>query len=128
MCNIIFLPVHDPKAKLVHLCAKAESCLKKQEKLLILVPDQTVHNFIDELLWRLPPSSFLPHPSSYLQIAQEIGEADTVFNLAPAALLKTHNISKIFEFEDHTTKERLQLSKQKYEAYRDAHFPISIES
>lgn len=122
--NITFFPVKDTPSKLTKLCRVAEYHLQQKEPLLILAPDKASLDFLDKLLWS--SENFLPHPTSLLMISMELqSHFSTVFNLRPSALLE--EVKTIYEFEDHTSSEKLQLSKQRYQTYRDRNFPIIVE-
>jgi DNA polymerase IIIc chi subunit len=126
--NIVFFPVKDTPSKLSKLCRLAQHHLEKKEPLLLLVPDKNSFDFLDKLLWSTPADSFLPHPSPYLAISLDLdAHFSSVFNLRPVPLLDS-TVKTVFEFEDHTSSEKLQLSKHRYQAYRDQNFPIIIEA
>lgn len=122
--NITFFPVKDTLSKLAKLCRVAEHHLEQKEPLLLLVPDKASLDFLDKLLWS--SENFLPHPTALLMISLELqSHFSTVFNLRPSALLE--EVKTVYEFEDHTSSEKLQLSKQRYQIYRDRNFPIIVE-
>jgi len=122
--NIVFFPVKDTPFKLSRLCRIAEQHLHQKEPLLLLVPDKAAFDFLDKLLWT--GETFLPHPTALLTISLELlAHFPTVFNLRPSALLE--DVKTLYEFEDHTSSEKLQLSKHRYQTYRDRNFPISVE-
>ena len=128
MSIVLFFPVKETKAKLLKICEIANLHVQKKEKLIILVPDQIAFEFVDELLWKLPEEGFLPHPNTFLSIQLEATEgASSLFNLTPVAFLQKDYFKKIYEFEDYTSSEKLQLSKQRYQMYRNAGYPISID-
>ena len=126
--NIVFFTVKDTPSKLTKLYRISEQHLMQKEPLLLLAFDKNSFDFLDKLLWSSPPESFLPHPSSFLAISQEVlPHFPTIFNLRPTPLLEAAGIKTIYEFEDHTSSEKFQLSKQRYQNYRDGHFPIVVE-
>jgi DNA polymerase-3 subunit chi len=124
--SVVFFIVKDVNAKLRKIATVAQEYLEKKEPLLILVPDKAALEFVDELLWKLPEEGFLPHPTKLLQIDTEARETTALFNLKATAYLDKPYAHTIFEFEDYTSTEKLQLSKQRYAAYRDAHYAISL--
>lgn len=127
MPNIIFYPVKDTATKLLRICETAARHLLQKEPLLILAPDAAAVNFIDELLWRLPEESFIPHPTNLISIALEpVHDGSFLFNLRPIAYTQKFFFKTIYELEDHTSSERLQLSKARYSSYREAELPISF--
>ncbi len=129
MSNVLFFPVKGNDAKLLKICKVATLHVQRKEKLIILVSDQIAFDFVDELLWRLPEEGFLPHPNPFLTIETEPnGEASALFNLQPLAFLKNNSFKKIYELEDYTSSEKLRLSKQRYQMYRNAGYPITVEA
>ena len=124
--NVVFFSVKDVNAKLRKIVSVAQEYLEKREPLLILVPDKAALEFVDELLWRMPEEGFLPHPTTLIQIDTEGRETTALFNLKPLPYLEKPYVHTIFELEDYTSTEKLQLSKQRYAAYRDAHYAISL--
>jgi DNA polymerase IIIc chi subunit len=126
--NITFFPVKETAAKLIQLSRVAQRHLEQKEPLLFLVPDKNSFDFLDKLLWSCPVESFLPHPTQLLAISLEIEpHFPSIFNLRPAALIEG-SVKTIYEFEDHTSSEKFQLSKQRYQVYRDQNLPIIIEA
>lgn len=121
--NIIFFPVKDTSSKLTKLCRIAQSHLAQKEPLLFLVPDKASYDFLDKLFWS--SDNFLPHPTDFLAISTEPLPFASIFNLRPSALLE--GAKTVYEFEDHTSAEKLQLSKHRYQTYRDQNFPIIVE-
>jgi DNA polymerase IIIc chi subunit len=122
--NIVFFPVKDTSSKLTKLCRIAHHHLVQKEPLLFLVPDKAAHDFLDKLFWSL--DNFLPHPTNLLTISTELLPFSSVFNLRPSALLE--GAKTVYEFEDHTSAEKFQLSKHRYQTYRDQNFPIIVEN
>ncbi|HUD02201.1 MAG TPA: DNA polymerase III subunit chi [Rhabdochlamydiaceae bacterium] len=122
--NITFFPVKDTPSKLSKLCRIASQHMSQKEPLLFLVPDKAAFDFLDKLLWSY--EYFLPHPTPLLTISMELLSFPSVFNLRPSALEGT--IKTVYEFEDHTSAEKFQLSKHRYQTYRDQNFPIIIEN
>src|SRR3569832_38825 len=122
--NIIFFLVKDTPTKLARLCKLAQHHVEQKEPLMLLVPDKASFDFLDKLLWSSPPESFLPHPTALLTISLEFDlHFPSVFNLRPVPLLET-NPRTVYEFEDHTSSEKFQLSKHRYQTYRDQNLPI----
>lgn len=120
--NIIFFPVKDTASKLNKLCRIAQDHLAQKEPLLFLVPDKTSYDFLDKLFWS--SDNFLPHPT-LLTISTELLPCCSVFNLRPSPLME--GAKTVYEFEDHTSAEKFQLSKHRYQTYRDQNFPIIVE-
>jgi DNA polymerase IIIc chi subunit len=127
MSNIIFLIAKETSFKLLKICEIAKLLIEKKEPLLILVPDTAALHFVSDLLWRHPEEAFLPHPTSLLSIATEaLEDGHNLFNLRPTAYTEKFLFKTIYEFEDYTSSERLQLSKVRYQSYRDLGLAISL--
>lgn len=128
MTTVIFIPVKTTAAKLIALHQTAQKYFQNKDPLLFLAADQTSYDFVDRLLWAAPPESFLPHPTPLLSISTALVSGfSAIFNLRPVSL-EEPDIKTILEFEDHTSSEKLQLSKHRYQFYRERHFPIVISS
>ncbi|HNA62491.1 MAG TPA: DNA polymerase III subunit chi [Rhabdochlamydiaceae bacterium] len=123
MTTVIFIPIKETQTKLIKLQEIAQKQLWEKHPLFFLAADKPSIDFLDKLLWS--GENFLPHPTPFLKIGLELDpHYTTVFNLRPSAMTALERIKTIFEFEDHTSSERLQLSKQRYQTYRDQNFRI----
>jgi DNA polymerase IIIc chi subunit len=127
LISVIFIPIKETQTKLIKLQEIAQRQLWEKHPLFFLAADKASVDFLDKLFWS--GENFLPHPTPLLKIGLELDpHHTTIFNLRPSAITETGRIKTIFEFEDNTTSEKSQLSKQKYHYYRDLNLPISIES
>jgi DNA polymerase IIIc chi subunit len=129
--EIFFTTVHDAQAKLKAITHLATLHFKKKEKLLILVADKAALYFVDQLLWRFPEESFLPHTSSenpseeeLIVISQKNIACFATLNLCPYPCFSEAKI--VYELEDLTSADREKLAKERYQAYRDAKHPINL--
>jgi DNA polymerase IIIc chi subunit len=95
---------------------------------LILAEDEKAVLYVDELLWKFPSTSFLPHVSSdketsaFIAITRSrinINQAKFAFNLCPTPLL-IEGIRLIYDFEDLTSPLKQQLSAIRFDAYKKA--------
>ena len=119
--------VKETASKLSKICEIAKLHLEKKEPLLILVPDSAALDFASNLLWRHPEEAFLPHPTHLLTIATEAKEdGHSLLNLRPIPYTEKFFFKTIYELEDYTSSERLQLSKARYQHYRDLGLSISL--
>ncbi|KKL09215.1 hypothetical protein LCGC14_2568050, partial [marine sediment metagenome] len=108
---------------------------ERKEHLLIQVQDDTALKFVDELLWKTPKESFLPHSisddytSDYIVITKSknnLNKAKYLFNLSPD-LIDFNPIYKIiYDFDDYTSPKKQEKSKKRFEVYRQA--GLKIES
>ncbi len=120
------ITVKTPQEKVVKICELAADHLSQKTPLYILVADQKSFDFVDKILWEKPPSSFLPHPSSLLQIVFQAEALDACYiNLKPEPLLLNNFFKTIYEFEDLSSAEKKERFKSHYSAYKESGFSIS---
>ncbi len=128
--RVVFFQVKDPAAKLQKIVETAQTHFEKNEPFLIVVEDSKALSFVDELLWKLPATSFLPHVATddpttervvITKQKQNINNAKAVFNLCPTPLLIEGPFRIIYEFEDLTSSAKKQLSNARFDAYKQAH-------
>jgi DNA polymerase IIIc chi subunit len=131
--RVVFFQVSENAAKLNRIVETAHFHFEKKEHLLILVEDEKSQKFVDELLWKLPSTSFLPHsisdtPSNdrivISKVKKNINEARVAFNLCSTSLLIEDSFRIIYEFEDLTAPNKKNLSSQRFDSYKQAGFLI----
>ncbi|HSX13244.1 MAG TPA: DNA polymerase III subunit chi [Chlamydiales bacterium] len=137
MNRVIFFHVRDAASKLKWICQTTREHFEKQEPFLILVEDIKSQEFVDDLLWRLPETSFLPHVVSdeptndFIAITKtknNVNQARVAFNLCSTPLLIDSPFRIIYEFEDLTNPNKSKLSSIRFDAYKAAHFLIEAKS
>lgn len=131
--RVIFFLVKEVKAKIQKITQVAHFHFSKREHLLLSVQDATALKFLDELLWKEPEVSFLPHtisdsPASELIILtmqkKNLNNSKYLFNLCPTPLLFETEAKIIYELEDATSPNKHLLSQQRMQAYKAAKYPI----
>lgn len=131
--RVIFFQVNDNSSKLKRIIEMAHFHFEKKEPFLIMVEDEKSQNFVDELLWKQPSTSFLPHLASDIQttelvaitkVKNNVNSARAAFNLCPTSLLIEGPFRIIYEFEDLSAPSKKNLSSQRYDAYKQAGFFI----
>ncbi len=131
--RVIFFQVREIAAKLKMISATAQSHFDKKEHFLILVEDAKAQEFVDELLWKTPETSFLPHVASdekthelisITKTKNNVNDAKVAFNLCSTPLLITPPFRLIYELEDLTHPNKNKLSSLRFDAYKAAHFLI----
>ncbi len=131
--RVIFFQVQTNAGKLSKIAEMAHFHFSIPEPLLIFVEDEKSEKFVDELLWKQPATSFLPHTVSDSSIKdfivitktkQNLNQAKIAFNLCPTALLLNEPFKIIYEFEDLTAPIKKNLSSQRFDAYKKASFSI----
>jgi DNA polymerase IIIc chi subunit len=130
--RIVFFQVADALSKCKRISETARSHFEKKETLLFFVEDDKALQFVDELLWKFPETSFLPHTASDQKTADRIAvtktktnvnDASFAFNLCPTPLLLPF-FKIIYEFEDLSAPNKKSLSNLRYNAYKQAKMPI----
>jgi DNA polymerase-3 subunit chi len=133
--RIVFFQVDTPLKKVQKIVDTVQSHFEKKEHFLIVVEDSKAQTFLDELLWKEPNTSFLPHvaidhPSSdrvvITKTKKNINQALFVFNLCSTPLFFEGPFKIIYELEDLTTLNKKNLSTLRFDAYKQA--GLAIES
>lgn len=121
--KVYFLRVVDTASKLNGICQITHKHFKNKEAILIAVPSQEAAIYVDQLLWRLPGESFLPHaiantPTQELvaitTTSVNVNQAKIIMNLCPDIPTNVTGYSLIYDLLDltHPTKEQLSLNRQ----------------
>jgi len=131
--RVAFFLVRDNATKLQKIAEAAHTHFEKKEPFLILVEDERSQQFVDELLWKLPETSFLPHvvadePTTdriaICKSKKNVNSARIAFNLCPTPLLIEGPFRIIYEFEDLSSQTKKNLSSLRFDAYKQAGFLI----
>jgi len=131
--KVIFYQIHNTKIKLIKIIQNAMYHFERKEKLLIQVQDDLSLKFTDELLWKLPKESFLPHIVSEEQCddfivitksAQNINNANYLFNLCQDLVNINQSFKIIYDFDDYTSNHKQYKSQKRFEIYKNANFLI----
>ncbi|MBX7065907.1 MAG: DNA polymerase III subunit chi [Parachlamydiales bacterium] len=131
--RVIFFQVNENGNKLKKILETAQLHFVKKEPILFFVEEEKSEKFVDELLWKQPAASFLPHVASdgptndFVAITKSknnVNQAKIAFNLCPTALLLNETFKIIYEFEDLTAPVKKNLSSQRFDAYKKAGFFI----
>lgn len=129
LTKVCFIRVTDNASKLQKLCTVIHDHFVRKDRVLIVVPSVEVAKYIDQLLWRMPEESFVPHaiangPSRELVAIttslSNVNGASTLVNLLPNIHPNTGPVEVIYELLDMTSKEKEGISRGKQDAYRSA--------
>lgn len=135
--RVIFFQVKDAASKFKRICEAAASHFEKKEPFIIFVEDEKAAGFVDELLWKMPPTGFLPHVISDALVSEwivitkakaNINQAKAAFNLCSTPLLIEGPFRTIYEFEDLTSPNKNKFSSLRFDAYKSAHFSIEARA
>ncbi|NGX56108.1 MAG: DNA polymerase III subunit chi [Candidatus Anoxychlamydiales bacterium] len=131
--KVIFFFVKDIKTKLLRIIQTSLKHFESKEKLLIKVQDEASLKYVDELLWKEPKESFLPHVISekknddfiVLTKSQDnLNESYYLFNLCQDTIDLNASYRVIYDFDDHTNITKKENSKKRYQIYRKLNFDI----
>lgn len=128
----VFFQVFDTSTKFRCITETARSHFLKKESLLFFVEDEKSENFLNELLWKFPETSFLPHaianeivqewtPVAITRSKMNVNNSAFAFNLCPTPLLLP-GFKIIYEFEDLSAPNKKNLSSLRFNAYKNAGF------
>lgn len=133
---IYFWIVRDVQKKLATVCHLAKRHFARKERVLITTPNAQAACFVDELLWKNPPDSFLPHaisleplqaavvityPEAGGQVAN-LNQAQVVINLCPDMSSLAGSVNCVHELHDQTDAAKQLLSDKRFAAYEAAGF------
>lgn len=130
--RIVLLQVNTNQKKIERLYQVLQHHFTQKEHIMLFVPDQKTYLFVDELLWKFPEDSFLPHITSnsktkdlivITQKRENLNQAKFAFNLSPTPLLRK-DFLLIYDFDDRTSPHKKTLSHKKFQAYKEAKWTI----
>lgn len=134
--QIIFYKVKDNTSKIKYICRLCEEAFHFKNRLLITAPHLQAANFLDQLIWKAPIESFIPHvvtdmPSIEwiaisLQNQENVNQAKQLLNLCQDVPKIYEEIEIIYELFDETLPEKLIDSKKKLEIYQSKGANIKI--
>ena len=130
--KVIFFQIKKPLDKLLKITKTAYLHFENKKHLLFLASDDKVEKYIDDLLWKEPKFSFLPHvisdtyTSELVAITKKninINNALYIFNLSSDPFFH-FSCRVIYEFDDYSDKKRALISKKKFQVYREKGYLI----
>ena len=125
--RVIFFQVQNSSDKVRVLCQTINIHFEKKERFLVLCEDAKAQSFTDDLLWKVPIGSFLPHiatdekTNEFVAITKtknNVNMAHIAFNLCTTPLLIQTPFRIIYEFEDLSNPSKSHLSERRYHAYK----------
>lgn len=129
LAKVYFLRVTDNASKLYKLCTLIHAHFAKNDRMLIYVTTNEAALYLDQLLWKMPEESFMPHaiassatkePIVITTSAANINQATTLINLSPSIAQNFNSIHLIYELLDLTSKEKEAVSQTKKTLYQTA--------
>lgn len=135
--KIIFLPVRTNQDKIENICQTVQKHFDRQDNLLIIAPSPVAVQYLDDLLWKNPLDSFLPHVTSQIEckdkvvittITQNLNHAKILMNLCqePCPIIEQFEI--VYELYDETHQEKLEQSKRRRQIYiQKGYYQVAME-
>jgi len=130
--RVVFFQVADTGSKLKRIAETARLHFNKKEHFIFFVEDDRALHFVDELLWKIPDTGFLPHAAAdepthhkvaVTKTKTNVNNAPYAFNLCPTPLL-VPGFKIIYDFEDLTAPNKKSLSILRFNAYKQAGLPL----
>ncbi len=125
--TVTFLATPNNQQKIKAICSTVEHHFLLEDSLLILAPSEEAAAYLDQLLWRFPESSFLPHAIAQQPTEERIAITTREENLNQARVLLSllPNLSSIwqqfphvYELMDTTHPEKQILSENRLKQYQ----------
>ena len=135
--KVILFKIIEPKSKLLKIIQTSYHHFSRKEKLLIRCPDEMSMRFVDDLLWKEPKESFLPHiatlekSNDFICITKSIenlNDARFLINLNPDFLDIDSDFKTIYDFDDNTTVVKKEKSQKRIDYYRSLNYQIELGS
>lgn len=127
--RVCFIQVSDNNTKLQKISAVIYDHFVKNDKVLIAVPSNEAALYIDQLLWKMPEESFLPHSISNFPTKERVTITTSLTNVNQASILinlltdlhpDPGPVNMIYELLDLTSKDKELISRKKHAAYTNA--------
>lgn len=122
--------------KLQTLASVANHCFSSRTCLLFSVSSEAAAQYLDDLLWKFPPESFLPHSIVSGPSSETIGitlglenfnQASVLFNLRSETHPKATSFSFIYEFYDETDPNKKIQSEHRKLMYLQQGLQVDLQ-
>jgi DNA polymerase-3 subunit chi len=133
--TVTFWKVTDSKQKVSCVSTLVNRFFHQAQRQLIVVPNQQAADYIDNLLWRFPKESFVPHTISSQPIqaavvitmsTENLNNAGIVINLCPTVTQLGQSTQQVHELFDCTDPAKEQQSSQRKAEYERQGLTVSI--
>ncbi len=133
--KVHFLKVIDNQSKLIRITQTIQKHFEQNATVLIIVPTIEAAQYIDQLLWKLPEESFLPHAiaegptTERIAIstdARNVNHATILLNLNQTAHPHPKEFHTIYELYDQTHPSKEELSQQRHATYQQQGLDIIL--
>lgn len=125
--QVTFHLVKSNAAKLKAISDIVGEAFAAGKKMLIIAPSAEAAAYIDQLLWRMPEESFVPHVIASKAVpnrvviavnpAQNLNQADVLLNLSPSVSSISDQFAEVHELFDETDPVKAEQSAQRKKYY-----------
>jgi DNA polymerase IIIc chi subunit len=131
--KLIFLSVANNKEKLKFISDIVAKHFHQAEPILILVASDEAALYIDQLLWKSPEESFIPHAIVHATSKERVAisksksnfnQAAVLINLRPDAAVEIEGVHIIYDLIDLTHSSKEELSHLRQKTYESAGYSI----
>lgn len=128
--KVIFIPVSTNQNKISCICTTIQRHFEQGQSILIRVSNETAEKYVDNLLWKHPEESFLPHVATTVptddrviitQDMKNLNNSSILFNLSTQPFL-SDEFEVIYELYDETHHEKLLQSQSRRRIYKENGF------
>lgn len=128
-----FLDVETISAKLNSICKITQKHFSRKESILIAAPSQEAALYIDQLLWKQPEESFIPHivvniPTKELVAITvtdlNVNRARILINLRPDVPPRLDEYAIIYDLLDRTHPSKEALSRNRQSTYQSLNLRV----
>jgi DNA polymerase-3 subunit chi len=132
---IQFIRVATNHIKLTKLCETIQRHFDLGQSIMVATPGEEVSNYIDQLLWRLPEESFLPHVCANQPVKERIvittsqknlNEASILMNLCPQIASFPNEFELIYELFDETQPAKTEIASGRLESYKQQGYEVKL--
>jgi DNA polymerase-3 subunit chi len=132
--QVVFLLVSNNVSKQLRICEVVQKQFHKKQAILIYVPSDEAARYVDQLLWRQPEESFIPHlitnKPTKERIAittskQNMNAANILINLCPHPIeFAVSSVTMIYDLLDLSHPAKEQASRSRQTAYQLAGYSV----
>jgi len=126
--SLTFLKVHDNASKLQAVLSTIQRLFRERKRVLISVPNSEAAQYLDEILWKMPPESFIPHAIvnqncdelvAITTLHANFNKATVLINLCPTISPLTSQFEQVFDLDDQTHPSKAKLTAERKQAYNN---------
>jgi len=132
--TVTFVKVANTQAKLLAVCSIVQRHYEQGDTLLVMVSGRKASTYVDELLWRSPKDSFVPHviaedpctdAVAITTSSNNLNAANVILNLKEEELSLDNEIEQLYELFDTTTSIKETSSTKKAAFYKENGYVVN---